>query len=108
MGTLAVYLLLQYPFPSYAGKRECKQPFLSPLAAEIAVGNPENPAVFNVRQIESLPVGTSEIATATCKDPVLSKVLVCMIRGWPERVQDALRLYWLRRNELTVEQDTLL
>ena len=78
------------------------------LAAVIVVDNSNEPAVFIVRQIGSLPVGTSEIATATYMDPVLSKVLVYMRRGWLQRVQDALRLYWLRRNELTVEQDVLL
>ena len=79
-----------------------------PLMAEIAVGNSEDPTVFNVRQIESLPVGASEIAAATRKDPILSKVLVCVKKGWPGRVQDALKPYWLRQKELTIEQDTLL
>ena len=82
--------------------------FRLPLTAEIAVDYSEDPTVFNVRQIESLPVGASEIATATRKYPILNKVLVCVKRGWPGRVQDALKQYWLRQNELTVEQDTLL
>ena len=63
------------------------------LAAVIAVDNSKEPAVFNVRQIGSLPVGTLEIATSTRMDPVLSKVLVYMSRGWLERVQNALRQY---------------
>ena len=61
-----------------------------------------------MRQIESLPVGASEIAAATRKDPILSKVPVCVKRGWPGRVQDALKPYWLRQKKLIVEQDTLL
>ena len=61
-----------------------------------------------MRQIKSLPVGASEIAAAKHKDPILSKVLVYVKRRWPGSVQDAFKPYWLRQNELTVEQDTLL
>ena len=79
-----------------------------PLTAETAVGNPEDTTVFNVKQIQALPISAADVATATRKDPVLSKVLVCLRQGWPNQVQDALKPYWHRRYELTIEQDTIL
>ena len=79
-----------------------------PLAAKTTIGDPEDTTVFNVMQIQALPISAAEIATATWKDPVLSKVLVCLRQGWPNQVQDALKPYWHRRYELTIEQDTIL
>ena len=51
------------------------------------MGNPEDSTVVNLMQISSVPVLTSDGAIATHKDPVLSKVLVYLRRGWPERFQ---------------------
>lgn len=79
-----------------------------PLRAQSAVGNPEDSTVFNLMQLEALPVHASEVAGATCKDPILSKVLVCMRQGWPDQIQQALFPYWRRRSELTIEGDCIL
>ena len=79
-----------------------------PLTAKTTVGNPEDITVFNVMQIQALPISAADIATATQKDLVLSKVLVCLRQGWPNQVQDALKPYWHRRYKLTIEQDTIL
>ena len=35
----------------------------------------DEPAIFNVSQLESLPVTSQELRTATRTDPVLSKVV---------------------------------
>ena len=79
-----------------------------PLPADVAVGNPEDPTIFNLTQISSLPVKASDIANATRKDPLLSKVLVYMRQGWPERVEEPLKIFSYRRHELTIEGDVLL
>ena len=79
-----------------------------PLQADTAVGNPEDPAVSNMMQISSLPVHAADVARATCKDPVLSKVLLFMRRGWPDDMQETLKPYFRRCHELTMEGDILL
>ena len=66
------------------------------------------PSVFNISQIESLPVTTQQLQAATRTDHVLSKVLHFMKRGWPSKVNAVLRPYWTRRQELTVEHDCVL
>ena len=48
------------------------------------------PSVFNVRQIENLPVTAMQLKTVTRRDPVLSKVTVT----------DDLKLYWMKRTEI--------
>lgn len=79
-----------------------------PLPAEEAVGNPEDPTMINLMQIASLPVRASDIAKATCKDPILSKVLGYLRQGWPKEVPEVLQAYFHRRHELTIEGDVIL
>ncbi len=64
--------------------------------------------VFNVAQLDALPVQSAELASVTHTDPVLSKVLRLSQRGWPDRVADSLRPYWLKRTELTIESGCIL
>ena len=59
-------------------------------------------------QIASLPVTSSQIQTATRKDPVLSKVLQSTSNGWPSEVDKPLLPCWRKRLELTVEQGCIL
>eukprot|EP00118_Oscarella_pearsei_P019662 m.210275 g.210275 ORF g.210275 m.210275 type:complete len:281 (+) comp39743_c0_seq9:3016-3858(+) len=42
----------------------------------------------NWSQMEFLPVTAADLATATSKDPVLAKVLLFMMQGWPERLEE--------------------
>ena len=65
-------------------------------------------SVFNVRQIENLPVTAMQLKTATRRDPVLSKVLHYSKQGWPETITDDLKPYWLKRTEISVEDDCLM
>ncbi len=39
--------------------------------------------VFNMRQMEALPVTSEQLRTATRRDPVLSRVVNYTKRGWP-------------------------
>ena len=65
-------------------------------------------SVFNVRQIENLPVTAMQLKTATRRDPVLSKVLHYSKQGWPETITDDLKPYWLKCTEISVEDDCLV
>ena len=64
-----------------------------PLKDSITVGNLPDAANFNIAQIDSLPVTTVELESATRKDPILSKVLYYTRKGWPEIIQEPLKLY---------------
>ena len=64
--------------------------------------------VFNIAQIDSLPVSSTELRAATRVDPLLSKVLRCVRKGWPENVEQNLHPFWRKSKELTLEGDTLL
>ena len=77
--------------------RECSTEGVSP-----------EPRLFNISQIESLPVTFSRLRDATRRDVLLSKVVTHTKHGWPTEIQDPLRPYWNRRHELTVEDDCLL
>ena len=79
-----------------------------PVPDNAAVGNPQDVTLFNVSQIVSLPVTEVHIQAATRKDPVLGAVLRYTQQGWPSQVPEHLRLYWLRRNELSMEREILL
>ena len=79
-----------------------------PIPATTAIGSPEDPTIFNMRQISSLPVQASDIARATRSDPVLSKVVMFLKQGWPVEVSDELKPFSCRRHELTMEGDVLL
>ena len=65
-------------------------------------------SVFNVMQLESLPVTAKQVQAATQGNPVLSKVLCCVKDAWPEKVTDPLLPFHRRRHELTVEGDCLI
>eukprot|EP00731_Ephydatia_muelleri_P034396 Em0058g2a len=63
--------------------------------------------VFNVGQIEALPVTAMQLRKVTRQDPILSKVVTFTRNGWPSIVPENLKPYWTCRNELTVEGDCL-
>ena len=65
-------------------------------------------SLFNISQIEALPVTYQEIQQATRNDPVLSKVLQFVKRGWPNKVPEVLKPFSSRANELTVEENCVL
>ena len=64
--------------------------------------------LFNLGQTEALPVTASQIAAATRSDLILSKVYSCVNQGWPRSVSEGMKPYFLRRNELSVQQGCLL
>ena len=65
--------------------------------------------VFSITCADSLPVTSRQIAEATRKDPVMSKVLSHTLNGWPAQNSDRdMQPYFNRRTELSVEGGVLL
>ena len=73
-----------------------------PLAVNI------NASVFNLHQIEILPVDAKQLKQATLSDPVLSKVLLYTQKGWPAECSAELKPYFNKRYKLSVEAGCLL
>ena len=65
--------------------------------------------IFNIQQIEALPVTAKEIAETTSHHPILSRVLHHIRTGWStSNVDPLMQPYWNRRHELTSEQGCIL
>ncbi len=79
-----------------------------PLNVVCASDSAPDPSCFNVKQIESLPVTSTDLAKATRTDPILSQVYASTLNGWPSEVNDELQPFRTRREELTVEAGCVL
>ena len=64
--------------------------------------------VFNLQQLDSLPVTATKLAMATRTDKVLSKVYRYTIKGWPREVEPPLRPFAARKDQLAVEGGCVL
>ena len=78
-----------------------------PLRDNSPVGNPPDPAIFNICQVDALPVTSSELQTATRADPILGKVLSYVRRRWPHTIANCLKPYKKNSQELSIEGDCL-
>ena len=65
-------------------------------------------SIFNVSQIRVLLVSVVQVCRATRADPILSKVVHYLKTGWPVKVSDALKPYFTRRVELSIEEGCIL
>ena len=63
--------------------------------------------MFHVTQFELLPVTSEAVARETRRDPILARVYESIVKGWSVRI-DGDKLYYERRNELTVHQGCIL
>ena len=68
----------------------------------------ETDSIFNIGQIHALPVTFRDIRKATRRDPILSKILTYVYNGWPDQVEEALRPFKTRQDEIGVEGDCLM
>ena len=60
--------------------------------------------IYNLSQIDNLPVSASDVKRETRRDPTLSKVLDLTLNGWTYKPQDeSLKPFYMRRNELSVQ-----
>ena len=64
--------------------------------------------LFNIAQINCLPVSAQQECTATMKDPVLSRVMQFTKNGLPAIVSDSLQAYFNKHQEITIEGGCLL
>ena len=65
--------------------------------------------LINSQQIESLPLNVDQVRKATRTDPILSKVLLYMMIGWPDKITVLeVTLYFNKHHEITVEDGCLL
>ena len=64
--------------------------------------------VFNIAQIEALPVTFDQLEQATRRDVDLSQVWQYVQLGWPDVVQERLKPYSIRRDELTLQGNVLM
>ena len=60
-------------------------------------------SVFNVAQIETLPVSASKLRKATRNDAILGRVYCYVLKGWPNELPGLLKPYWIGQTELTLE-----
>lgn len=65
--------------------------------------------VFHISQFEQLPVKCGRIQQETLRDPLLSQVYDCVMKGWSEGPRThQMDTFFTRRTELTVHQGCLL
>ena len=65
--------------------------------------------ILAIEQLNEVPLTATAIAHETMRDPILSKVLHLTKEGWMESCHsEDLRPYFVRRSELSVEQNCLL
>ena len=78
-----------------------------PLGGSYVEEGPEV-RVFQVRQLESLPITVVDIRKATQSDKILSQVLHFTREGWPHSPTEELKPYFSRRQEISIEDNCLL
>ena len=79
-----------------------------PLEGITPPSTDSDPRIFNISQMEALPVTVRKLRAATASDPILSKVYRYIQDKWPRVVPAELTPYSSRRNELTVEEGCVL
>ena len=79
-----------------------------PLPTDSSVELLQESSVFNVAQIDTLPVTVKQLKAATRHDPLLSKVLLYTKCGWPSTVLKVLQPYWKCRLELSLEDECVM
>ena len=67
------------------------------------------PSIYNISQIDFLPITAAKVKNATSTDPILSKVLSFILNGlWTEIVTEEMKPFQQRSRELTSENGTIL
>ena len=79
-----------------------------PLKGERHEEEETEASIFNMVQIETLPVTAGQLRNESRQDKELSKVMRYLQNGWPEMVTAELQPYEAKKTELTIENHTLL
>ena len=64
--------------------------------------------IFQVSQMEVLPVSADMIRQATQRDPIFSRVMEYTKQGWPAVCEKELEPFYRRKDELTIEDGCLM
>ena len=64
--------------------------------------------LFNILQVNQLPVNPDRLKQAMAVDPVLSKVLRYVQGGWPQHVSPELKPFYQHKDELIIEAGCLM
>ena len=87
----------------------CNADGLSRLPLKVKYTPPDKDInIFNICQLQALPVTFQNIQKATRSDRVLSKVLTYVESGWPEQVPEEIKPYKSRQNEIGIESGCLM
>ena len=87
----------------------CNADALSRLPVQsVRINYIDESSVFNIQQIELLPIKAKDIKIATEHDPVLSKVLEFTVTKWPNVVDKEFKYYKDKQSEITVEDNILM
>ena len=78
-----------------------------PLPATNSQSSKED-SIFNVCQVQALPVSFRDIQKATRRDKLLGKVLTYTQTGWPNQVPEELKPYKSRATEIGIESGCLM
>nr|XP_055073117.1 uncharacterized protein K02A2.6-like [Misgurnus anguillicaudatus] len=68
----------------------------------------ENVHALIAEHFEQAPLNADQVARVTRRDKVLSKVLKYVMDGWPRSVDESLKAYHSRRDELSTERGCVL
>ena len=79
-----------------------------PLRTKESLQGEEGVTVFNMCQFQALPVTFKEIRTATSRDPILSKLVNYVWRGWPNQSFEELQHHLRCNEEYTIENGCFL
>lgn len=65
-------------------------------------------SMFNIQQINILPITAQDLKQATETDSVLSKVIMYLQNDWPDKIPPELKPYFYRKDNLTIEAGCLM
>lgn len=93
--------------------RKSSDHFNGDVMSRLPLAAPSNTAqessIFYFSHVEDLPISAQDIKVGTSGDPVLSKVWSYTMNGWPNYMtEDSLKLYFVRRQELSADQGCVL
>jgi len=64
--------------------------------------------IFNMAQVEALPITAEQVALTTKRDPLLTQVYHYTQSDWPTEVDSVLLPYWNHQTEFSIERGCLL
>ena len=79
-----------------------------PLNGQLISSTLDAASIFNIAQVQFLPVTFQQIKMETKRDPTLSSISSFVSNGWPNKITDNLKPYKVRQNEIGIEDGCLM